>query len=813
MAYYAHDKLFYTIGRIMKKILIFLLIPFILSYAQVNISVGSTVTENFAIGTSATATMPANWKVDKNGSSVRTVGTYSAAMTVTERIAGENMNSSAANGIYNFGLGAEATALDRAVGGISSGSASKSVNVYAYFRNNGSQSIKRVDVTYDVFRFRNGQNASGFSIQMYYSTDGSNWTAAGSNFISSFTPNSDNSGSATVPIETKNVLNQRIGGLNIPAGGNFYLAWNYSVTSGATTSNAQALGIDNFVMNNISDQEGESIPSAPAAGAAANITPVSFTANWSSSAGASSYLLDVSTTSSFTAGTFVTGFQGKNTGNVTNYSVTGLTQKTNYYYRVRASNTAGESPNSSTITVKTDSLVTRVQFTQKADAVSRKNGSYQAVLSITNPDNTNPTTCVVSLVTDSSYTNIGTLTSFTSAIVTFPAGSSANRTITLPLLGQNVSERSRKAYLKVHSVQGGMNAASAPGSQSYFYLTIMSPSNESYYSNISSSLSGSALKTALYNLIKGHTKYPYTDNSTDLWDILADADEDPTNPDYVVGVYSGTKILKTNQGTWNREHVWAKSHGNFGTEIGAGTDAHHLRAENNSVNSTKNNLDFDMGGNLVPGTTNCFYDSDSFEPRNEVKGDVARMIFYMATRYQGESGEPFLAVLDAVNTSPAGEPYHGKLSTLLQWNAQDLPDAYEVNRNNIIYSYQNNRNPYIDHPEYVYKIWGGPVVGTEDKEDRKIDTEYQLNQNYPNPFNPSTSISYSLPAESHVTLNIYNSIGQKIETLYSGRSAAGKHIINWNAGKYSSGVYYYSINAVSANSSLFHTAKKMVLVK
>ncbi|NOX86957.1 MAG: hypothetical protein GXO86_13510, partial [Chlorobi bacterium] len=129
------------------------------------------------------------------------------------------------------------------------------------------------------------------------------------------------------------------------------------------------------------------------------------------------------------------------------------------------------------------------------------------------------------------------------------------------------------------------------------------------------------------------------------------------------------------------------------------------------VNSAKSNRDFDYGTTQYidgSGTTDCYYSTDIWEPRDEVKGDVARMIFYMATRYEGDSTEPDLEIVDYVNTAPSNEPLYGKLTTLLSWHALDPVDDWERNRNDIIYyNYQNNRNPFIDHPEYVNAIWGG----------------------------------------------------------------------------------------------------------
>ncbi len=222
-------------------------------------------------------------------------------------------------------------------------------------------------------------------------------------------------------------------------------------------------------------------------------------------------------------------------------------------------------------------------------------------------------------------------------------------------------------------------------------------------------LEGEALKDVLHDIIDNHDEYSY-DDLRDF--ILRETDEDPDNPNNVILLYTGRSQPKNTFGggadDWNREHVWAKSHGDFGNNPPAGTDAHHIRPTDASVNSSRGNLDFDNGGQQHNEATECYFDDDSWEPRDAVKGDVARMIFYMDVRYDGSDGVADLEVIDEVDTYPNAE--HGKLSTLLEWHIEDLPDDFELNRNEVIYGYQENRNPFIDHPEFATAIWGDPTA-------------------------------------------------------------------------------------------------------
>ncbi|WP_030869374.1 endonuclease I family protein [Streptomyces sp. NRRL S-37] len=215
---------------------------------------------------------------------------------------------------------------------------------------------------------------------------------------------------------------------------------------------------------------------------------------------------------------------------------------------------------------------------------------------------------------------------------------------------------------------------------------------------------GPALKDSLHTIISDQTKISYSA----VWNALKVTDQDPDNSNNVILLYSGISRSKSlnggDVGDWNREHVWAKSHGDFGTSTGPGTDLHHLRPEDVRVNSIRDNKDFDNGGSSFTDSGGSLTDSDSFEPRDAVKGDVARMILYMAVRYEGTDGWPDLEPNDSVTNG--SDPYHGRLSVLKQWHEQDPPSAFEKNRNDVIYdSYQHNRNPFIDHPEWVESIW------------------------------------------------------------------------------------------------------------
>ncbi len=206
-------------------------------------------------------------------------------------------------------------------------------------------------------------------------------------------------------------------------------------------------------------------------------------------------------------------------------------------------------------------------------------------------------------------------------------------------------------------------------------------------------------------IIRTQTKLTYEQ----VWDALKLTDQDPNNSNNVILLYSGTSRAKSlnggNPDDWNREHVWAKSHGDFGTATGPGTDIHHLRPADVTVNSDRGNKDFDNGGTQSTEAPGNYTDADSWEPRNADKGDVARMIFYMAIRYEGGDGFPDLEVNNS--TSNGTNPYIGKLSVLKQWNTQDPPSTFEKRRNQVIYdTFQHNRNPFIDHPEWVDSIWG-----------------------------------------------------------------------------------------------------------
>jgi len=254
-------------------------------------------------------------------------------------------------------------------------------------------------------------------------------------------------------------------------------------------------------------------------------------------------------------------------------------------------------------------------------------------------------------------------------------------------------------------------------------------------------LSGEALRQALHEIIDDHQRYPYTSTATDTWDILADADEDPADAAFVRTIYKYKQAVKEDhtQGTgWNREHSWPNSFG-FSQDGACNypyTDCHQLMAADWDYNTARGNRVFDACAVACaeypvddhPGLANWGKGdgaTGSWEVWDDRRGDIARAMFYLDVRYEGgvHGGtgcpEPDLVLtndrdLIVSNTSANFSPaFMGVLDTLFEWHLADPVDDRERRRNDVVFAYQGNRNPFVDHPEWVCEIWSCAGGDTE----------------------------------------------------------------------------------------------------
>jgi glucose/arabinose dehydrogenase len=139
------------------------------------------------------------------------------------------------------------------------------------------------------------------------------------------------------------------------------------------------------------------------------------------------------------------------------------------------------------------------------------------------------------------------------------------------------------------------------------------------------------------------------------------------------------------------------------------------------------------------------------------------------------------------------------LNNMLIFNNTGLAiSTFGIDENNELYfaSFTNGK---------IYKFDGQP---TSTDKPGELRINYQLNQNYPNPFNPDTLISFTLPAPEEVKIEIFNTLGEKVDEVFSGLAEAGLNKIKWSAKNYSSGVYYFKLTSKN-----FSSTKKMVLMK
>ena len=317
-----------------------------------------------------------------------------------------------------------------------------------------------------------------------------------------------------------------------------------------------------------------------------------------------------------------------------------------------------------------------------------------------------------------------------------------------------------------------------------------------YYDTVDTS-TPEALRQSVHDVIDGHTRYPYTSSGTDTWDILEQADEDPYNSGRVLDLYRNRVFTKVGGGntSYNREHSWPNSYGFSSSGDTPYTDCHHLFICDIGYNSTRANLVYDDCPSGCSGLATDSYDGFSginwynnsvspighFETWDHKKGDVARAMFYMDVRYEGDvSGEPDLVLTDdrsLIVSTDGPVAYMGMLETLIRWHKDDPVDARELQRNDVVYGYQGNRNPFVDHPEWVSGIFEGVISSVPGAE---AAAAAGIERVYPNPFNPQTTVSFSLAEPGPVTLEIYGVDGRRVRVLADDARAAGTFTATWD---------------------------------
>lgn len=303
-------------------------------------------------------------------------------------------------------------------------------------------------------------------------------------------------------------------------------------------------------------------------------------------------------------------------------------------------------------------------------------------------------------------------------------------------------------------------------------ITVSAQPPQGYY-DPANGLYGTALHQALHDIIDNHTVISYDElldayQTTDrkpngkVWDMYSDIPGG--NPPYEFTFGSDQCGSYNGEGDcYNREHSWPKSW--FSDKSPMYSDLFHVYPTDGYVNNRRSNYPYGkvgsaswtsengckLGDCITPG-----YSGTAFEPIDAYKGDFARTYFYMATRYYNEdNGWAGSEMTDGSQLKPWA------MTMMLQWNLLDPVSQKETDRNNAVYTYQHNRNPFIDHPEYAANIWG-PNAGTADL---TFNASVSV---YPNPANSQLTVNLPLPDQKHKPfIAVYSFNGKKTETAVS----------------------------------------------
>ena len=344
----------------------------------------------------------------------------------------------------------------------------------------------------------------------------------------------------------------------------------------------------------------------------------------------------------------------------------------------------------------------------------------------------------------------------------------------------------------------------------FYYVDVSVPAG--YYDS-AAGLQGSALRVALHNIIRNHvvnsyafalTAFATTDVKPNgkIWDMYSDIPGGTPPYEYTVG--------QTGQGGseglgYNREHSFPQSWFNGASPMYS--DLWILYPTDSYVNGYRANYPYgavgvptvtSLNGSRLGPSVSPGYTGTVFEPIDAFKGDLARSQFYVATRYFNEDagwpGSPSASGSQLV--SWAANQY-------VQWSTGDSVSWKERLRNGAIYVYQHNRNPFVDHPEFVAMIYDSS--GTTAVGEQGVEPGIRLRPATPNPFSSRTTIGFELAASAPVSLRLYDVAGRQVRVLARGeRRGAGPHALEWDGrddsgARVEAGLYFCRLDAGSAS--------------
>ncbi len=715
------------------------LISFLVAQSQVSIiNLATAYTQDFntldPAATAPSTSLPAGWSILEIGTSSLVDQGYKS-----------NDGTLNSGDTYSYGTGA---ATERALGALQSGTLAPIFGVK--FQNNSGSTITSLTVTYVGEQWRMGVTGGRKdTLEFQYAIGAANLSATGWITESGLNFATPNTTAAVGGVDgnvaaNRTTLTLTISGISIPVGEVFMLRFLDKNISGAD----DGLGIDDMVINfNGAAATACVTPTAQPTAMINTPTTTSVAGSFTAASPApTSYLVVYTTSATLTAqpvdGTTYTAGQALGGGTVVQYgsaltyNITGLIAGTTYNVFVYSANSAGctGGPKYFLTTPLTGSTTT-----------------------------TNIPNCIAPTAAPTVLLLTPTATSVSGS---FTASASANRYLVIRSSAASLSAApvDGTAYTAGQALGGGIVVAygsttsfnatglvtntaynffvfaangACVGEPKYFgtslngSVTTLNNSTTGYY-NATAGLNCQALKTALYNITStGTTVLSYTPG---VWNAYASTDtvrNFENNATIVYDMYSNKGpgqnepyefTLVTNQcgnysaegQCYNREHTVPQSWFNQASPMVS--DIHHVVPSDGWVNGQRGNLPFgtvgtatftSLNGSKKGNCTYPGYTGQVFEPINEFKGDFARMIFYMAVRYEN-------VIASWQNNSSANEALNGtsyqvfddwQLKQLYDWHIQDPVSAKEIARNNAVFATQGNRNPFIDSAQFALRIW------------------------------------------------------------------------------------------------------------